>query len=58
MSRLVGVKEAAEYLDLSQRMIYYLVSRGEIAHVRVGASIKFTIDQLDSFVESRSVDEL
>jgi excisionase family DNA binding protein len=55
--RLVGQKEAAEYLGLSEATLERDRWRGgDIPFVRVGPrSIRYDIKQLDDYVESRTV---
>ena len=43
--------KAAEILDISTRTLNRLVKRGDIAVVRVGGSLRFTLDDLAAFIE-------
>lgn len=52
---LVDLREAAAALSLSERMVRYLIARGELAPViRVGRSARIPITTLRSFVEERA----
>ena len=55
--RLVGQKEAAEYLGLSEATLERDRWRGgDIPFVRVGPrSIRYSLDQLEEYVQSRTV---
>ncbi len=43
--------QAAEYLGLSKSTVSLLTSRGELAHYRVGRSVRYTASDLDNFME-------
>ena len=55
--RLVGQKEAAEYLGLSEATLERDRWRGgEIPYIKVGTrSIRYSLDQLEEYVQSRTV---
>ena len=55
--RLVGQKEASEYLGLSEATLERDRWRGgDIPFVRVGPrSIRYSLDQLEEYVQSRTV---
>jgi excisionase family DNA binding protein len=55
--RLVGQKEAAEYLSLSEATMERDRWRGgNIPYIRVGPrSIRYSLDQLEEYVQSRTV---
>lgn len=54
MPKLMSVKELAEYLDLSQRTIYNMISRGEIPFIKIGGQYRFRQDRIDEWLEQRS----
>lgn len=54
LERLMKVPEVAELLGVSAATVYGLVERGELAHVRVSASIRFEASVVDTFVATRS----
>ena len=55
--RLIGQKEAADYLDLSEATLERDRWRsGEIPYIRVGPrSIKYDLNQLNEYLESKTV---
>ncbi len=55
--RLVGVKEAAEYLDISTNTLYTWVSQRRIPHIKVGRLVKFDLNKLDQYIELNTIDE-
>ena len=44
--------EVADFLGLSVRYIYYLISMNEMPHVRFGRVIRIPRDQFDTWYES------
>jgi excisionase family DNA binding protein len=55
--RLVGIKEAAEYLDISVNTLYTWVSQKRIPYVKMGRLVKFDLETLDRFISSNAVEE-
>ena len=55
--RLIGQKEAADYLDLSEATLERDRWRGgEIPYIRVGPrSIKYDLNELDIYLETKTV---
>ena len=55
--RLVGQKEAADYLDLSEATLERDRWRGgDIPYIKVGPrAIRYDLNQLDAYLESRTV---
>lgn len=55
--RLVGQKEAAEYLNLSEATLERDRWRGgEIPYIKVGPrAIKYDLDQLNAYLETKTV---
>jgi excisionase family DNA binding protein len=47
---LLRVDEAADWLGLSKRKTYELVSRGELPSVHIGRSRRIALSALESFV--------
>ena len=47
--------DASEYLGLSKSTVSLLTSRGDLAHYRVGRAVRYTIEDLDNFMESRRI---
>lgn len=55
--RLIGIKEAARYLDISTNTLYTWVSQKRIPHVKIGRLVKFDLETLDRFIESNVIGE-
>lgn len=53
---LLTYKEAADYARLSEATVRRAKSRGELAYVSFGAAIRFTVRDLDRWIESRTVE--
>ena len=47
---LLGVREVARRLGVSTPIVYRLCERGELAHLRIGASIRVTLADLVAYV--------
>lgn len=50
---LVGLKEAARMLDVSERKAWQLQADGEIESFKIGRSLKFPVKGLEEYVESK-----
>ncbi|GIU97414.1 MAG: hypothetical protein KatS3mg013_1217 [Actinomycetota bacterium] len=55
MKPLLKPAEAARMLGVSRSQIYHLAATGEIAHVRVGHSVRFRLEDLERYIERRRV---
>lgn len=44
--------EASKYLGLSKSTVSLLTSRGSLAHYRVGRAVRYTVKDLDIFMDS------
>lgn len=55
--RLIGIKEAAEYLDISVNTLYTWVSQKRIPYVKIGRLVKFDLEFLNRFIESNVIEE-
>lgn len=53
LPRLLTTAEAAEFLAVSETLVYRLVERRELAVHRVGRCLRFSRDDLTSFLASR-----
>ena len=51
--RLLSVREAAEWLNISRASLYKLCAQNQVAHVRVGNAIRFAPKDLSAFVRVR-----
>jgi excisionase family DNA binding protein len=45
------VSEAAAFLNVSRRQLYYLLEREALPAVRVGARLRFSPSELEEFLE-------
>lgn len=50
---LLTTDEAAQFMALGKRTIQELVAEGRLAHVKIGRSIRFDIEDLRRFVEGQ-----
>lgn len=48
-------KEAAKYLGFAKSTVSMMTSRGELTHYRVGRSVRYTILDLDNYMQSRKI---
>ncbi len=51
---LITVTQAAEMLALSRSSIYQLIWTDQLVPIRIGRSVRFSIDHLERFVADRS----
>ncbi|MCK6468631.1 MAG: helix-turn-helix domain-containing protein [Candidatus Brocadia sinica] len=56
-SRLLNVKEAAEFLHVKESTIRQMVFKKKIPHIKVGALVRFTPDQILEYLEKNTVEE-
>ena len=54
---LVNVAQAAQILCVSRSSIYQLIWTDQLAPIRIGRSVRFSVEQLKRFVDERSRDE-
>jgi excisionase family DNA binding protein len=50
-TRLLTVKDAANYLAISERKLWSMTQTGEIPAVRLGRAVRYDINDLDSFIQ-------
>jgi excisionase family DNA binding protein len=55
---LVTVVQAAEILSLSRSSIYQLIWSDQLVPIRIGRSVRFSVDQLERFVAERASETL
>jgi excisionase family DNA binding protein len=55
---LVDELQAASMLGISQRTFWDYRNRGEIPTVRLGRLVRFSVDDLRKFIESKRADSL
>lgn len=53
VKKVLSTKEAAAYLSISLPTLFRLTRAGELAHVRIGRSLRFRVEDLDAFLEAR-----
>ncbi len=53
--RLISLKEAAKYIDVSRHTLYTWVSEGRIPYVKVGRLTKFRVGLLDDWIKQNTV---
>ena len=51
MQELIGVHDVAQLLGVSERMIYQLVARCRIPHLRVGRLLRFPVEDLAAWLK-------
>jgi excisionase family DNA binding protein len=54
-TRLLNVREAAKYLGTTPKTLYSKAWRHEIAHVKIGRSLRFDIRELDRLIDEGTV---
>jgi excisionase family DNA binding protein len=54
----ITVKEAAGFLSIKEKTIYYLVHQGLIPHYRIGKMVRFNKDELESWMRSKKAESL
>ena len=55
---LVDEMQAASMLGISQRTFWDYLHSGEIPTVRIGRLVRFSVDDLRKFIDSKRVDNL
>jgi excisionase family DNA binding protein len=54
----ITVKEAAEFLSIKEKTIYYLVTQGLIPHYRIGKMVRFSKEELETWMKSKKAGSL
>ncbi len=49
----ITVKEAAIFLNIKEKTIYYLVNQGLIPHYRIGKMVRFNKEELENWMKSK-----
>ena len=55
MKKILTISEAAHYLRISKSLLYQLVERQEIKHIRINRRILFDAELLDQYIENHTV---
>ncbi len=54
---VLTIPEVAEYLRISKSKIYYLVSRNQIPHLKIGRNVRIRESDLQAWMESQIIVE-
>lgn len=54
-SRLKTMEEAADYLNIPKSSLYKLCSRNELLYRKIGRNNRFTIEDLEEFIQRQKV---
>jgi excisionase family DNA binding protein len=54
-SRLKTMEEAAEYLNIPKSSLYKLCSKNELLYRKIGRNNRFTIEDLEVFIQRHKV---
>ena len=54
-SRLKTMEEAAEYLNIPKSSLYKLCSKNELLYRKIGRNNRFTIEDLEEFIQRMEV---
>lgn len=55
---LVSIEDAAEILAVGRTSIYQLVWDEQLVPIRIGRCLRFSVEQLEQFVEDRQLSSL
>ena len=50
---LIGVKEAAKALGISDRTLWTFTQRGELPHVKIGSRVLYPLSDLQKWIDAR-----
>lgn len=50
---LISAKHAARLLSISERYLYTLTQRGELACIRMGRSVRYRTGDIQRFIDAR-----
>jgi excisionase family DNA binding protein len=53
---LVTAPQAARILSIGRTALYQLIWDGQLTPIHIGRSVRFSVDQLESFVQNRLAD--
>lgn len=56
--KVVRIKEAAKYLNISVSMLYLLLKRGKLPYVKIGKSTRFVVDDLDRWLRKNTLNKM
>jgi excisionase family DNA binding protein len=55
---LVTSKDAAKMLSVSERTLWSLTNMGKLRRIKVGASVRYAVKDLEEFVEAKLRNDL
>ena len=55
---LVNAPQAAKILSIGRTALYQLIWDGELTPIHIGRSVRFSVDQLETFVQGRLNSEI
>ncbi len=55
MNRLIGIKEAARWLSVTESTLYKWVSQGKIGHKKIGRLVKFDPVEVQEWIQAQTV---
>lgn len=55
MQRLIDIREAAEYINVSFHTLYTMVSQRRVPYAKVGRLLKFDVELLDKWIKQNTV---
>ena len=51
MPKLYDIRDVAKILGVKPSTIYTWIKQGKIPHIRIGRLIRFTLEQIDGFLQ-------
>ena len=54
---LLSSREAAKALSISERTLFSLAERGEVHKIHVGRAVRYSVDELKSWIAKKSFAE-
>lgn len=54
-NKLITIQEACDFLSIKKSRMYYMIHRKEIPHIKMGASLRFELNELKKWVKENSV---
>lgn len=54
-SRLLTSREAAAMLGISERTLWTLKDQGEIPHIKIGRSVRYSVTDLNAWINQQRI---
>ena len=51
MPKLYDIRDVAKILGVKPSTVYTWIKQGKIPHIRIGRLIRFTLEQIDGFLQ-------